>query len=96
MLTIEEIKRVVAKLGEQYHIKSAYLFGSYAKGDAHEKSDVDILIEKGELKTYQEYSGLRCSLEDELGTEVDLLTTEGIKPRFFDLIKNDRILLYGA
>ena len=96
MLKVEDIKKAVSKFGKQYGIKNAYLFGSYAKGVANEKSDVDIIIEKGNLQTYKAYSGLLYSLEDELGTSVDLLTMDGVKPRFFELIKNDRILLYGA
>ena len=96
MLTIDKIKATVSKYGKEYGIKSAYLFGSYAKGNAKEGSDVDLLIEKGKINTYKEYSGFLYSVEDELGTHVDLLTDKSIKPRFFDLIKNDRILLYGA
>lgn len=96
MLTIDEIKKAVTKYGKKYGIKSAYLFGSYAKNAATENSDIDLIIEKGDLQTYKSYSGLLYDLEDELGISVDLLTTEGVKPRFFELIKNDRILLYGA
>ena len=96
MLKIEEIKDAVSKFGKQYGIKNAYLFGSYAKGEANEQSDVDIIIEKGELQTYKAYSGFLYSLEDELETSINLLTTDSVKPRFFELIKNDRILLYGA
>ena len=97
MLTIEEIKRAVVKVGKKYGIKNAYLFGSYAKGEATENSDVDIIIDAGEIRGLIELSGFRLDLIDELGgTEVDVLTTGGIRPRFFNLIKNDRILLYGA
>ena len=96
MLTIEKIKDVVSRNGEKYGIKSAYLFGSYAKGEATEASDVDLIIDKGEIKSYDSYCDFKFSVEDELGKSIDLLTTDGVKPRFFDLIKNDRVLLYGA
>lgn len=96
MLSIEEIRSAVQKAGKKYGIKSAYLFGSYARGEATEGSDIDIIIEKGRLQTYHDYSGFRFDLIDELGTDVDVLTTEGIKPRFYNLIKDDRVLLYGA
>ena len=55
MLTINTIKAVVSKIGKKYGIKSAYLFGSYAKGTATENSDVDLVIDKGELHTYKDY-----------------------------------------
>lgn len=98
MLTIEEIKRAVEKVGKKYGIKSAYLFGSYAKGSATNKSDVDVIIDDGgNIRGLIELSGFRLDLIDELsGTEVDVLTTDGAGERFFNLIKNDRILLYGA
>ena len=96
MLTINEIKAAVSKVGKKYGIKNAYLFGSYARGEANESSDVDIIIDRGEIQDYMTYAGFRLDLIDELGKEVDVLTTAGVKPRFFDLIKNDRILLYGT
>ena len=96
MLTINEIKSAVAKVGKKYNIKSAYLFGSYAKGNANENSDVDIIIDDdGNIKGLFELSGFRLELMDELGTNVDVLTVDGMRPRFFDLIKNDRVLIYG-
>lgn len=97
MLTIEEIKSAVTKVGKRYGIKSAYLFGSYARGEAVEDSDVDIIIDRGKIDGLIELSGFRLDLMRELnGNEVDVVTIGGVRPRFLDLIKNDRILLYGA
>lgn len=96
MLTIDKIKGTVAKFSEKYGVKSAHLFGSYAKGNAGEDSDVDLIIEKGDVQSYDDYCDLKFSIEDELGIRVDLLTTEGVRPKFFEMIKNDRILLYAA
>lgn len=96
MLTIDEIKAAITKVGKKYNIKQAYLFGSYAKGEATEDSDVDILIDdNGNIKGLFELSGFRLELMDELGADVDVLTTDGMRPKFFDLIKNDRVLIYG-
>ncbi|MBR0480684.1 nucleotidyltransferase family protein [Candidatus Saccharibacteria bacterium] len=92
---MDEIKTAVTKAGKKYGIKNAYLFGSYARGEATEDSDVDIIIDRGEVKTYNQYADLHYELENDLG-EVDLLSTDGIHPRFYELIKNDRIPLYGA
>ena len=98
MLTIEQIKDAVAKVGKKYGIKNAYLFGSYAKNTANEDSDVDLIIDdNGNIESLISLSGFRLDLIDELGgVDVDVLTVDGMKPRFFDLIKNDRILVYGA
>ena len=96
MLTIPEIKAAVAKVGKKYGIKNAYLFGSYARGEANEKSDVDIIIDRGKMRGLIQLSGFRLDLADELGSDVDVVTTGGVEPRFFDIIKNDRMLVYGA
>ena len=96
MLTIEKIKEIVSKYGKQYGIKNAYLFGSYAKNMATKNSDVDLIIDRGEVHTYKDYYHMLCELEQELGTSVDVTSEEGMFPGFFDLIKQDRILLYGA
>ena len=98
MLTIDEIKSAVSKVGQKYGIKSAYLFGSYAKETATDNSDVDLIIDDGgNIKSLVGLSGFRLELVDELGgVDVDVLTVDGMKPRFYELIKNDRVLLYGA
>lgn len=98
MLTIDEIKNAVSKVGKKYGIKSAYLFGSYAKNTATERSDVDLIIDDGgNIKSLIGLSGFRLDLIEELGgVDVDVLTEDGMKPRFFELIKGDRVLIYGA
>ena len=98
MLTIDEIKRAVVKIGKKYNIKNAYLFGSYAKGTATEDSDVDLLIDDGgNIRSLVELSGFRLDLIDELnGVDADVLTMDGMKEKFFNFIKGDGVLVYGA
>ena len=98
MLTINEIKEAFAKIGKKYAIKNAYLFGSYAKGNANEKSDVDVIIDDGgNIRSLFQLSGFRNDLMNELGdVEVDVVTMDGVKPSFFEMIKNDRMLVYGV
>ncbi len=48
--SIEELKEVIAPIAEKYHLSKVYLFGSFARGDYNELSDIDLRIEKGELK----------------------------------------------
>lgn len=47
---IEELKKIISPIAKKYHISKVYLFGSYARGDCDEQSDVDLRIEKGELR----------------------------------------------
>ncbi|MBQ6375328.1 nucleotidyltransferase domain-containing protein [Candidatus Saccharibacteria bacterium] len=96
MLTITDIQQAVAKVGKKYGIKNAYLFGSYAKGTANEDSDVDLIIDRGNIRGLIEFNGFRLDLSEELGTDVDILTKNSAGEKFYNLIKNDRILVYGG
>lgn len=96
MLTVEKIREIVTKVGKKYGIKNAYLFGSYAKGTANENSDVDIIVDMSNMHRYKDYFHFCDDLENELGTDVDVISEEGMFPGFFDLVKNDRIPLYGV
>ena len=42
--TLDEIRRRVQPVAEKCHLKAVYVFGSYARGDAREDSDVDLLV----------------------------------------------------
>lgn len=97
MISIDDIKKAAIKVGKKYGIKNAYLFGSYARGDANEYSDVDLMIDSGQIRGLYQLSGFRLDMMDELGgVDVDVVTVQGIMPKFFDMIKNERILLYGS
>ena len=96
MLTVQQIKSVIARHCKKYNIKQAYLFGSYAKNTASDDSDIDILLDSGSITTYDDYYQLHKSLEADLGKKVDLLTMDGINPRFYNLIKHDRMPIYAA
>lgn len=43
--TLEEISRRVRPVAEKYKLKAVYVFGSYARGEAREDSDVDLLVD---------------------------------------------------
>ena len=79
-------------------MKRAYLFGSYARNEATEKSDVDIRIESGKIRGLFQLSGFRLDLVEALGTEVDLLSVlpDPQFKRFRENLKRDEILLYES
>ena len=95
MLTIEKIKEIITPICKKYGVKRAYLFGSYARNEATEKSDVDIRIESGKIRGLFQLSGFRLDLVEALGTEVDLLSVlpDPQFKRFRENLKRDEILL---
>lgn len=93
--TLDEIKRIVSLLAEQYGAQRIYLFGSCARGDMTDSSDIDLRIDKGNIKGFQ-LAGLLLDLEDSLGRPVDLIPTTSLDQRFLDSIRDDEVLLYEA
>ena len=93
--TIDEIREKATPIAIRYGIDSLSLFGSYARGEADEHSDLDFFIEKGELRTLFEHSGLILDLEDEFGCHVDVVVLSGIHDSdFYDEITKEGIKLY--
>ncbi len=93
--TISELRDIIAPLAREYGAERVYLFGSYARGDVSDGSDIDLRIDKGQIRGLA-LAGLLVDLEDALGLPVDLLTTASLDERFLDSIQNDEVLLYEA
>ena len=92
--TIRELEKIVVPIAKRHGIESVRLFGSYAKGTANESSDVDLLIEKGRLKSLFQLSAFRLDVEDALRLPVDLVTTASADKLFIDAISREEVLLY--
>jgi predicted nucleotidyltransferase len=93
--TIAEISNKITNTARQYGIQKAYLFGSYARGEAGPESDIDICIEKGKIHTLFELSGFCQDLEETLENKVEVVTTAGLSGDFKGQIEKDMILIYG-
>lgn len=92
--TIEQIRRIAAPIAAAYGVKSMRLFGSYARGEATEHSDVDLLIDRGNLRSGFALGGLYADLRDGLRKELDLVTTQGADADFLLRIKSDEVMIY--
>ena len=96
MKQIAEIKEIVNRRAKEYGAERIYLFGSYARGDADETSDIDLRIDRGNIKGGFALAGLLLDLEADLGTSVDLVTTGSLNEEFLSMIKGEEQLLYEA
>ncbi len=93
--TIDEIKTKAIPIAIRYGVDSLSLFGSYARGDADEKSDLDFLILKGNMKGILSYRGMIADLEDIFHCHVDLVMKNAIKDeKFLEEIAKDEVKLY--
>lgn len=90
MKTLEEIKQILSErkswLCETYQITELGIFGSYARGEQTQDSDVDVLIEYEQAPTLFAVVNLRDFLRDLIGLPVDVVTKNGLKPRIRDRV----------
>jgi predicted nucleotidyltransferase len=70
-----------AEITEQFAVERLALFGSAARDEMTEDSDVDLLVSFRGRPRYAAYLGLKHSLEQLIGRRVDLVTETGLKPR---------------
>lgn len=73
VLSIKQIKGAIMPVLAKHNIHEVYLFGSYARGEANNKSDVDIYCESGDIRTLIDQGFLEDELEASLGKEVDIV-----------------------
>lgn len=93
--TIDEIKSIAAPIAKQYGVAAMYLFGSYARGEATERSDLDLRIERGQIRSLFELSALYNELAEKFQKKLDLLTSQNIEPEFLKAIEPEEVLLYA-
>lgn len=95
LLTIEQIKKICNDIFKEYSIEYCYLFGSYAKGTANEKSDIDLLISMpiNGMKFFELVELLR----EQLKKKIDLLDISQIdnNQKLIHEILKDGIKIYG-
>jgi predicted nucleotidyltransferase len=78
------------RLAHRYPIRRLALFGSWARGDAEEKSDVDVLVDVDPSIGIQ-FVELAEELEQALGRHVDLVSSRAIKPSYWKRIEPELI-----
>jgi len=93
--TIEDIRQAISQVSRDFGIKRMTIFGSYARGEATENSDIDFhLIDTGDAWGYFKLCGFQHALEDCLGLNVDVLTTGAMDDKVLENITRDEVLVY--
>lgn len=95
ILTIDQIRKICGEIFKDYSVEYCYLFGSYAKGKATEKSDVDLLVAVpvDGMKFFELIEVLR----EQLKKKIDLLDIAQLEnnPALVQEILRDGIKIYG-
>lgn len=94
--TISELEQIIAPIAKKYGIAKVFLFGSFARGDYNADSDIDLRIEKGEMKGMFALCGFYTEVSEALQMKIDVLTTGSLEKEFLQQIKEDEVMLYAS
>ena len=104
--TLDEIKKRILPVIEKYDIPAMYLFGSYARGEATEESDLDFLVDTTgtSLTSLLALGALYCDLEEVFQKSIDLITVRSVMQNaetesersFRDTVIRERVKLYDV
>jgi len=83
------LKTQLSRIVLLYDVKQLSLFGSVARDEARDDSDVDLLVEFEHQATFDHYMDLKFYLEELLHQPVDLVTNNALKPRMRTLIEQE-------
>ena len=90
---LEEVKRRTLPILVRHDVIHAAIFGSFARGESKENSDLDILVELPKTKSLLNLAALKLELEDELKRDVDILTYRGLHPRIREKVIKEQLAI---
>ena len=95
-MSTQAMTKLIAEYFKTQPVLKAWLFGSYARGEEHEDSDVDILFEPDMSQRFSllTLGGMYMDLKEMLGREVDLVPEGSLLPFASESADHDKILIY--
>ena len=95
VFAMEHIVAMVKPLADKYRVKEIYLFGSYARGEADENSDLDFLVFGGDMFKRTMIFALAEDLRETLKKKVDVFEIGEVNPDsdFYKTIMKEKVLV---
>lgn len=92
-LTIDEVKKKALPVLKRHDVLQAAVFGSVARGQATEKSDLDLLVSLPDTKSLLDLVRLELDLQEALGRKVDVLTYPALHRRLREQILREQVAI---
>ncbi|MBQ7423166.1 MAG: nucleotidyltransferase domain-containing protein [Prevotella sp.] len=93
-MSTQAMTKQIADYFKTQPVLKAWIFGSFARGEQTEDSDVDILIVPDKMVGLFKLSGMLLDLQELLNIRVDLVTDKGLLPFARESVDRDKILIY--
>jgi predicted nucleotidyltransferase len=95
--SIDEISNIVAPIARAFGIRKLAVFGSYARGEATEKSDLDFhIIDRGSLRGLFKLAGFELALEDKFNIPVDVLVADSTFEDVRANVEREEVVIYDV
>ena len=88
---LKEKQKEILQLAAQHGAKNVRVFGSVARGEADDQSDVDFLVEMEPGRSLLDMGGLLMDLQDLLGRKVDVVSVKGLRARIRDRVLREAV-----
>jgi predicted nucleotidyltransferase len=88
---LSSLREVLPALQRDYGVRRVALFGSTARDEATDGSDLDVLVDFEKAPPLDDFLGLKYFLEDRLGLKVDLVTPDALKSRMRPAIEREAV-----
>jgi hypothetical protein len=93
-MTIQQLKEKIEPTLRDNNVSYCAVFGSFARGDFNDKSDIDLLVRFNETPGLFAFCGLQNKLEGQVGRKVDLVTEPALHPMLKENILKDLRVVY--
>jgi uncharacterized protein len=88
---LKEKREEILQIAEKYGARNVRVFGSVARGEAGEQSDIDLLVEFEPGRSLFDHAGLWLELQEALGCKVDVVSERGIKTRIRERVLREAV-----
>jgi len=90
---LKEKRNEILRIAARHGAHNVRVFGSVARGEADEQSDIDFLVEMESGRSLLDHAALWLELQEFLGCKVDVVSDRGIKPRIRERVLREAVAL---